>query len=120
MKTSKLSLVLLGLLAAWLPARALNLPPGNIIFNPEPAPDSYLDFALSSVPIGFDAGNNSYLGWCVQVRSENVPGEGTGSHTGLLVTASSPTVPAPFLGMPWDMINYVLNHKQGTPLDVQY
>src|SRR4051812_14508437 len=110
MKMSKLSLILLGLLAAWLPARALNLPPTNIILIPQAATDSYLDFSLSGVPSGFDVGNNAYLAWCIQVRNENVPGDGTGSHTGLLMSVSSPLLSAPFLGMPWDKINYILNH----------
>lgn len=118
MKISKLSLVLLGLLAAWAPARALNLPPGNITLTAQPPTDSYLDFALSGVPTGYDVGNNAYLAWCVQLRNENVPS--AGSRIGVLMDVSSPTLPAPFLGMPWDKINYLLNHKQGTPLDVQY
>src|SRR4051812_944150 len=101
MKIPKLSLVLFGLLVAWLPARALNLPPGNIILTSQAATDSYLDFSLSGVPSGFDVGNNAYLAWCVQVRSENIPGDGTGSHTGVLMSVSSPLLSAPFLGMPW-------------------
>src|SRR5947208_95638 len=117
MKNWKSTLAVFGLFAALLPAQALNLPPGPITFTAQPATDSYLDFMLTGVPIGYDVGNNAYLAWCVQIRAETLP---SGTTNGTLMDVTSPTVPAPFAGMPWDQIDYILNHKQGTPLDVQY
>jgi len=118
MKNWKSSLAVCGLLAALLPAQAVNLPPGPITLTSQPATDSYLYFMLSGVPTGYDVGNNAYLAWCVQIHNESVPDNG--SQSGTLVDIASPSLPAPFAGMPWDQIDYILNHKQGTPLDVQY
>src|SRR6185369_13689992 len=96
---------------------ALNLPSTDIMVDAHAGADSTFDFILHDVPGGFDVGNNTYLGWCVELRNINNQ-TGDGRHA-RLVSTLSPDLPAPYVGKPWDKINYILNHKQGHWGDVQ-
>ncbi len=75
--------------------------------------DSYFDTTLSGVPPGFDVHNGVYAGWCVD---RSVTMKRGVSHDVTLYSSISPPV---LTGINWVAINYILNHKQGTRLDVQ-
>jgi hypothetical protein len=75
---------------------------------------SYFVITLSGGPAGFDVSNGAYPGWCIDrsttmVRS--VP------HDVMLYSSLSP--PSEVDSFDWDAINYILNHKQGSMMDVQ-
>jgi hypothetical protein len=77
---------------------------------------SYFDITLSDIPLGYDIINGTYNGWCLQKTinmTQNV------NHTVLLFSCYDPSLPIDFQNSNWDKINYLLNHKQGTPTSVQ-
>ncbi len=68
---------------------------------------STLDISLSNIPVDAELSNGIYVGWCIQ------PGI-TGllhSETATLYSSLNITLPSGLLGLPWNEINYVLNHK---------
>jgi hypothetical protein len=69
---------------------------------------------LSNVDPGFDITNGMYTGWCADVNSEISRGV---EYEVMLYSSYDvdPEVP----DEEWDMINYILNNKQGTGSDVQ-
>jgi len=75
---------------------------------------SYFISTLSGVPLGFDVHNGVYPGWCVD-RSTTM----TRSVPHSVVLYSSLTPPAALSSIDWLKINYILNHKQGSMMDVQ-
>ncbi|MBT0159180.1 hypothetical protein G4O51_04265 [Candidatus Bathyarchaeota archaeon A05DMB-2] len=75
---------------------------------------SYLITTLSNVPPGYDVSNGVYAGWCID-RSTTISNDTT--HQIMLYSSLNP--PVEFQGMPWDMVNYILNHKQGSMEDIQ-
>jgi len=76
--------------------------------------DFPFDIQLSDVDAGFDVSNGLYTGWCVDI--ENSITRGT-AYSVLLYSSLTPPVSIP--EQEWDMINYILNNKQGTEADVQ-
>ena len=75
---------------------------------------SYFVITLSSVPGGFDVANGNYAGWCID-RSTTM----TRSVLHDVILYSSISPPSEVASFDWDAINYILNHKQGSMLDVQ-
>jgi hypothetical protein len=76
--------------------------------------DYPFDVQLSSVPEQYDVTDGNYVGWCVDIlhyihRDTVYP---VWLHSSLMP-------PTELENIEWDMINYVLNHKQGTAADVQ-
>lgn len=97
-------------------ASAINLPPGPVTVAAHYGTEALFDFTLSGVPAGYDVGNNTYLGWCVELNnSNNQAGDG---RTAKLISTYD-NLPSPYKGKPWDKINYVINHKQGPWEEVQ-
>jgi hypothetical protein len=100
----------------------LNLPPDPVsatqIWVGASGTDGTVDTTLSGVPDGYDVMNGPYAGWCTEDNhQQNAP-------AGTLVTLyDSTTDPAgwacSYPGVPWDQVNYLLNHKAGTVADVQ-
>jgi len=74
---------------------------------------SYFTSTLSGVPAGFDVENGVYLGWCVDRSVTMVRGV---SHDVKLYSSISPPV---LSSINWIAVNYILNHKQGTMMDIQ-
>jgi hypothetical protein len=71
--------------------------------------------ALSGVPGGFDVSDGLYTGWCVDVTHFIERGV---EYQVNLYSSLSP--PAEVSSVQWDMINYILNHKDaGTGDDIQ-
>jgi hypothetical protein len=91
-----------------------NLPPGQVTLQVADDTDSYFISTLSGVPAGFDVADGVYPGWCVDRRYDIPRG------TDVLVTLySSLSPPAALASQDWDMVNYILNNKQGVMMDIQ-
>jgi len=91
----------------------LNLPSTLVRIEVSMGTESYFNTTLSDVPLGYDVTNGTYLGWCVD-RSANM---GPGTHEVTLYSSINP--PGTLATEKWDMVNYILNHKQGTAQDIQ-
>jgi hypothetical protein len=112
--------ILLSLFSIQQSTAALNLPGTTITVHVAGGDDSFFDFTLSGVPPGFDVGNSTYRAWCDNLFNTNDPTINGGTHQAMLVSSLSASLPAPYSSMPWDKINYILNHKKGTVTDIQY
>ncbi len=76
---------------------------------------SFFDMVLRNVPAGYDVSNRAYRGWCVD-RRNNI----SFSPNTHQVNLYSSLYPPPGLGdQEWNMVNYILNHKQGAAADIQ-
>jgi len=91
----------------------LNLSSTPVIMEVSNSTASYFNITLSDVPLGYDVTNGTYLGWCVD-RSANMD---PGTHEVTLYSSINP--PGTLTTQKWDMVNYILNHKQGTAQDIQ-
>jgi len=74
-------------------------------------PGSISEFktTLAEVPEGYDVTNGSYLGWC---NDENIPIRSRVTYDAILYSSYSTNLPAYLQDKQWDMVNYILNHKQ--------
>ncbi|KON33150.1 MAG: hypothetical protein AC479_05560 [miscellaneous Crenarchaeota group-6 archaeon AD8-1] len=92
-----------------------NLPPGLVTLQVADDTNSYFISTLSAVPAGYDVADGSYPGWCVDMRTD-IPRE-----EDILVTLySSLTPPLDLASERWDMVNYILNNKEGLEMmDIQ-
>ena len=96
-------------------APSINLPPGPGTIEVFDGGGSFFDIVLSNVPQGYDVSNKAYRGWCVDRRYLMPLSPAT--HQ---VTLFSSLYPPPgFATQKWIMVNYILNHKQGVPTDIQ-
>lgn len=93
----------------------LNLPTTPIMIEAFNGTTSYFNTQLSNVTTGYDVINGTYPGWCVDTRTEMQRSPAT--HEVSLY--SSISAPGNLSSQRWDMVNYILNHKQGTHADVQ-
>lgn len=75
---------------------------------------TYYVTSLSNVSVGYDVANGAYADWCVDRRYTAI----RGSNVQVLLY-SSITPPANLSSQRWDMVNYILNHKQGDIMDIQ-
>ncbi len=110
-------MVILAILA--IPAYAiegeLNLPSDIIIMQVTNGTQSYFDTTLTGIPDGYDVPNGTYLGWCVDSRTNMTRSPAT--HEVRLFSSTNP--PVELADQRWDMANYILNHKRGAIADVQ-
>ena len=93
----------------------LNLPANAVRIEVTNGTESYFNTKLSDVPSGYGVMNATYFGWCIDVRTTMEQSPAT--HAVNLYLTSSP--PGMLAGQRWDLVNYILNHKQGAALDVQ-
>ncbi|NWG35952.1 MAG: hypothetical protein HXY42_16095, partial [Chloroflexi bacterium] len=70
--------------------------------------NSTLDIFLSDILENTDLSNGTYVGWCIQPR---ITGLMHGEHAVIYSSLSEEALPSELAGLPWDKINYVLNHK---------
>ncbi len=108
-------------------AGLLDLPPGTVEVDHGPwnkGANSTIDITLSSVPIGappagYHVWNATYAGWCLEDNHRSDPPNGS-SLPLLDSTDANPLScsPGDFPGVPWDNVNYLLNHPQGTLGDI--
>lgn len=94
----------------------LNLPATPVTMEISMGVDSTFFTTLSNVPVGYDVANGDYPGWCVD-RRFYYPAPPPATHEVVLYSSYYP--PMDLTGEQWDMVNYILNHKQGTAWDVQ-
>ena len=95
---------------------SLRLPTSFVTMNAVYGEQSYFDVTLKDVPSGFDIINGTYHGWCVQ---QNIKMTQHVNHTIRLYSCYDPSLPQEYQNNHWDKINYLLNHKQGTPRSIQ-
>jgi hypothetical protein len=93
----------------------LNLPSTPVIMEVSNSTESYFNTTLSDVPLGYDVTNGTYLGWCVDTSANMAPSPAI--HEVTLYSSINP--PGTLATEKWDMVNYILNHKQGTAQDIQ-
>ena len=81
---------------------------------------STLDITLFGVPAGYDVTDGTYPGWCLENNLADDPGDGS------ILPLMDSTDPSSFVdpcesfaSIPWDKVNYLLNHKVGEFFDVQ-
>jgi hypothetical protein len=99
-----------------------NLPSTQVTITQGPLTAYSYPFAsqLSGVPAGYDVTNAIYVGWCVDLVG--VVTRGSPGYPVLLYSSLSPlspALPAALASIPWDQINYILNHKTGSGTDIQ-
>ena len=95
---------------------ALDLPSTIVRIEVSDGTQSYFDTVLSEVPSGYGVANATYRGWCVDVRTEMARSPAT--HEVFLYSSTS--APGELANEEWDLINYILNHEQGSVLDIQH
>jgi len=93
----------------------LNLPSTIVRIEVSDGTESYFITELSEVPVGYDVTNGAYLGWCVDTTADMARSPAT--HAVKLYSSLNP--PGELASEKWDMVNYILNHKQGTAQDIQ-
>jgi hypothetical protein len=79
------------------------------------APESLLRATLTNVSGGFSIVDGVYPSWCVDYYGLLDPGI---VYKPILYRTDHP-LPARLQDDDWDLVNYILNHKQGTWMDVQ-
>lgn len=93
----------------------LNLPTGWVYITVNNGTESYFLTTLSGVPSGYDVANETYFGWCVDLRLDM-----TRNQTFQTLLYSSLNPPQNLSSQAqWNMTNYILNHKQGNFTDIQ-
>lgn len=115
-----LSFVTLGVVPGWeTAARAQGnlccLPVSPICFSPAASSNSFADITFSQIPAGYSVTNGVYPAWCVEFEVEITE---SNLYKALLFDSNG-TLPAHLQNNPWDKVNYILNHKQGTASDIQ-
>jgi len=94
------------------------LPPSTMIFTIEVAngTSSYFLTTLSNVPQGYDVTNAAYPGWCIDVNAQMSRSPAT--HQIVLYSSLDPPN-GTLKDQRWDIVNYILNNKQGNAEDIQ-
>jgi len=92
----------------------LSLPSTQVQLTVVNGTASYFNSTLSGVPAGFDVHNGVYRGWCVDTSVIMIRGV---PHNVTLYSSLQP--PSALSSINWTAINYILNHKQGSMMDVQ-
>ncbi len=93
----------------------LNLPSGWVYIAVNNGTDTYFLTTLSGVPSGYDVANETYPGWCVDVRLDMTRNQ---TFQALLYSSLNPPENLTSEAQ-WNMTNYVLNNKQGNFTDIQ-
>jgi hypothetical protein len=96
-------------------ATTLNLPSTLVNVIVSDGPESHFVTTLNNVPQGYDITNNTYLGWCIDASIVMIRNE---TFEAMLYSSLSPPA-GNWLTARWDMVNYILNHKQGNADDTQ-
>jgi hypothetical protein len=96
-------------------ANDVNLPSTSVYIEVFNGTQSYFITNLIGVPEGYDVANGTYIGWCVDSRT--TMSRSPDIHEVRLFSSISP--PDDLANENWDMVNYILNHKQGVKDDIQ-
>ncbi len=90
-------------------SNSLKLPTSDVNIEVVDGSVSHFETTVSNVPAGFDVGNGTYLGWCVDQNTSMA--RAPALH--LVNLYSSLNAPGEMADKNWTMVNYILNHKQG-------
>jgi hypothetical protein len=77
--------------------------------------ETFFAIHLSNIPSEYDVANGTYPGWCVDRTAEMALSPAL--HEVVLYSSTNP--PGKLASQRWDMVNYILNHKQGAIKDIQ-
>ena len=91
------------------------LPPSQVCLFLTTNFSTFADGTFSQIPPGYSVTNGTYPCWCVQFEvliDTNIV------YKALLYDAGA-ALPAHLQNSPWDKVNYILNHKLGTPAEIQ-
>jgi hypothetical protein len=95
----------------------LNLPTTWVKIEVFNGTDTYFNTLLSDVPAGsYDVSNGTYDGWCADIAA--TMSRSPDYHYVKLYSGTNPP-PGNLSSERWDMVNYILNHKQGNGTDIQ-
>lgn len=97
------------------PYSGVNLPSTIVKIEVINGTATYFNITLSEVPMGYDVANGTYPGWCVDQTA--IMARSPVTHEVRLYSSVNP--PVTLATQRWDMVNYILNHKQGTLDDIQ-
>ena len=97
-------------------ATPLSLPPLRVTMEAFNSTEAYFELKLTNVPSGYDVSNGTFLGWCIDSSIDMQRSPATHEVT---LYSSLDSKPGNLENQPWDMVNYILNHKQGNFEDVQ-
>ena len=99
-------------------AAQLALPSDPVFFEVayEGSGTSFLQVGLLDIPRGYAVSNIVYDGWCVE---HHKPIQADQAYWGRLYDSLGANLPPHLRDIPWDKLNYILNHKQGGMHDVQ-
>jgi hypothetical protein len=93
----------------------VKLPPDLVTIEVSNGTESYFVTELRNVPSDYDVTNGTYLGWCVDIKTEMARSPAT--HEVTLYSSISP--PGELVNERWDLVNYILNNKRGVTEDIQ-
>ena len=93
----------------------VNLPSSLVMMEVFNGTGTFFATHLSNIPSGYDVANGTYPGWCVDRTAQMALSPAI--HEIVLYSSTSP--PGKLASQRWDMVNYILNHKQGEVEDVQ-
>src|SRR5271157_1337475 len=77
--------------------------------------ESHFVTELSNVPSNYSISNGTYLGWCIDAHVVMTRNE---TFEAILYSSLNPPS-GNWSTARWDMVNYILNHKQGDANDIQ-
>jgi len=93
----------------------LNLPSNLVTMEVFNGTETFFVTHLSNIPSGYDVANGTYPSWCVDRTAKMALSPAI--HEIVLYSSTNP--PGKLAGQRWDMVNYILNHKQGEVADIQ-
>ncbi|MDB6055096.1 MAG: hypothetical protein JWN25_2619 [Verrucomicrobiales bacterium] len=95
----------------------LSLPSGQVSVYVDGGYNTFYDATLSNVGVGFDVSDDIYGAWCVDYYAPNSPAGQP--FEGTLFNSLGSNLPSDLQASYWDLVNYVINHKQGDRNDIQ-
>lgn len=101
--------------ASGYPIKLPLTPVTMVVYN---GTDSYFRTLLSNVPLGYDVTDGEYLGWCAD-RRYIIPRGGVTHEVTLYCSCNPADLPEDIKDKEWDKVNYIINHKNGTMMDIQ-
>lgn len=94
----------------------LNLPSTWVKIEVFNGTETYFSTLMTDIPVGsYDVSNGTYAGWCGDITA--TMSRSPTYHYMKLYSGTNP--PGELASERWDLVNYILNHKQGNGDDIQ-